>query len=121
MQEMVNSVLAEFEKLWNAKEYTKSYSEFIDEYRRKYKEKQLFNKIVAEQKKIAKNEVIPSVEAYTLQPNSMQNTFIYNLLELKNKGIDKALLISATGTGMLAYFPSFYPDGDYYFFIDSKF
>ena len=97
--EMVNSVLAEFEKLWNAKECTKSYSEFIDEYRRKYKEKQLFNKMVAEQKKIAKNEVIPSVEAYKLQPNSMQNTFIYNLLELKNKGIDKALLISATGTG----------------------
>lgn len=97
--EMVNSVLMEFEKLWNATEYTKPYAEFIEEYRRKYEEKQLFNKMVAEQKRIAKSETVPSVEAYTLQPNSMQKTFIYNLLELRNKGVDKALLISATGTG----------------------
>lgn len=97
--EMVNSVLVEFEKLWNATEYTKPYAEFIEEYRRKYEEKQLFNKMVAEQKKIAKSETVPSVEAYTLQPNSMQRAFIYNLLELRRKGVDKALLISATGTG----------------------
>lgn len=97
--EMVNSVLAEFEKLWNATEYTKPYTEFIEEYRRKYEEKQLFNKVVAEQKRIAKSEALPSVEAYKLQPNSMQRAFIYNLLELRNKGVDKALLISATGTG----------------------
>ena len=37
--EMVNSVLMEFEKLWNATEYTKPYAEFIEEYRRKYEEK----------------------------------------------------------------------------------
>ena len=97
--EMVNSVLMEFEKLWNATEYTKPYAEFIEEYRRKYEEKQLFNKMVAEQKRIAKSEATPSVEAYKLQPNSMQRAFIYNLLELRNKGVDKALLISATGTG----------------------
>lgn len=36
--EMVNSVLSEFEKLWNTTEYTKPYAEFIDEYRRKYEE-----------------------------------------------------------------------------------
>ena len=97
--EMVGSVLSEFEKLWNATEYTKPYAEFIEEYRRKYEEKKLFNKMVAEQKRIAKSEVLPSVEAYKLQPNSMQRAFIYNLLELRNKGVDKALLISATGTG----------------------
>ena len=97
--EMVNSVLMEFENLWNTTEYTKPYAEFIEEYRRKYEEKQLFNKMVAEQKKIAKSEAVPSVEAYKLQPNSMQRAFIYNLLELRNKGVDKALLISATGTG----------------------
>lgn len=97
--EMVNSVLAEFEKLWNATEYTKPYAEFIEEYRRKYEEKQLYNKMVAEQKRIAKSEAVTSVEAYTLQPNYMQRAFIYNLLELRNKGVDKALLISATGTG----------------------
>lgn len=97
--EMVNAVLMEFEKLWNATEYTKPYAEFIEEYRRKYEEKQLFNKMVAEQKRIAKSEAVPSVEAYILQPNSMQRAFIYNLLELRSKGVDKALLISATGTG----------------------
>lgn len=97
--EMANSVLAEFEKIWNATEYTKPYEEFIEKYRRKYEEKQLFNKMVAKQKKIAKSEAVPSVEAYTLQPNSMQRAFIYNLLELRSKGVDKALLISATGTG----------------------
>lgn len=97
--DMLNSVLNEFDKLWYADEYTEDYASFIQEYRKKYEEKQLFHKMVAEQKRIAKGEAIPSVEAYTLQPNSMQNAFIYNLLELRNKGIDKALLISATGTG----------------------
>ena len=97
--EMVYSVLMEFDKLWNATEYTKPYTEFIEEYRRKYDEKQLFDKMVAEQKRIAKSEIIPSVEAYTLQPNSMQRAFIYNVLELRRKGVDRALLISATGTG----------------------
>ena len=29
----------------------------------------------------------------------MQRAFIYNLLELRNRGSDKALLITATGTG----------------------
>ena len=97
--EMINSVLSEFERLWNCSEYTKSYVEFIDEYKRKYEEKQLFNKMVAEQKKIAKREAISSIEAYKLQPNSMQRAFIHNLLELRENGVDKALLISATGTG----------------------
>ena len=97
--EMVNSVLSEFEKLWNATEYTKPYAEVIEEYRRKYEEKQLFNKMVAEQKRIVRNEAIPSIEAYRLQPNSMQRAFIYNLLQLRNNGVNKALLISATGTG----------------------
>ncbi len=97
--EMINSVLVEFDKLWNDREYTKIYTEFIEEYRRNYKEKQLFNKMVAEQKRIAKKEAVPSVETYKLQPNSMQRAFIYNLMQLRNEGVDKALLISATGTG----------------------
>lgn len=97
--EMVNSVLDEFNKLWNAQNATKSYIDFIEEYRRRYEEKQLFEKMVAEQKRIARCEAVPSIEAYTLQPNSMQKAFINNLLKLRRKGLDKALLISATGTG----------------------
>ena len=95
--EMLTYVLNEFEQLWNSVEYTKPYEEFIHDYRIKYEEKKLFDKIVAEQKRIAKLETIPSVEAYKLQPNSMQRAFIYNLQKMRNKGIDKALLISATG------------------------
>ena len=47
-RELVNTVLEEFNKLWNVPEYTKHYDEFIEEYRRKYEEKQLFQKMVAE-------------------------------------------------------------------------
>ena len=97
--EMIKSVMGEFDKLWNAKEYTKSYEDFIDEYQRQYEEKQLFQKMVAEQKRIAKNEVIPSIQSYSMQPNTMQKSFVYNLRNLRKQGIDKALLISATGTG----------------------
>lgn len=97
--EMANSVLGEFEKLWNEPEYTKPYVEFIEEYRTKYNEKQLFNKMVAEQKQIAKSEAIPSTEAYRLEPNSMQTAFSNRLLKMREDEVDKALLISATGTG----------------------
>ena len=69
----------------------------MDEYQRQYEEKQLFQKMVAEQKRIAKNEVIPSIQSYSMQPNTMQKSFVYNLRNLRKQGIDKALLISATG------------------------
>lgn len=97
--EMINSVRREFEQLWSDKNCVKDYEAFIEEYRNRYAQKQLLEKLIADQKKIAKREMIPSIEAYTLQPNSMQQAFIYNLLKLRNKKVDKALLISATGTG----------------------
>lgn len=97
--EMASYVLSEFDRLWNAEEYTVKYIEFIEEYRRKYEENQLLKKLIADQKRIAKSETVPSVEAYRLQPNSMQRGFIYNLHQFRLRGIDKALLISATGTG----------------------
>lgn len=97
--EIISSLLNEFERLWNAKEYTAKYIEYIEKYRRKYEENQLAKKLAAEQRRITKKESIPSIEAYTLQPNSMQKSFIYNLQEFRQRGIDKALLISATGTG----------------------
>lgn len=40
-----------------------------------------------------------SVEQITLKPNSMQLAFINRLNELRRNGANKALLISATGTG----------------------
>ena len=97
--EMMETLVDEFEKLWNSRENTKDYSDFIEEYREKYKEKQLFNKMVAEQKRIARNEKVTSFEAYTLKPNKMQLQFINSLTELRKKNENRALLISATGTG----------------------
>ena len=95
--EMLGTLINEFDNLWNDRECTKEYKEFIDNYRHKYREKQLFNKMVAEQKRISKKAQIPSLEAYTLKPNSMQLKFINNLMELRKNDVDRALLISATG------------------------
>ena len=41
------------------------------------------------------------MEAYRLQANFMQRAFISNLLELREQKVDKALLISATGTHVI--------------------
>lgn len=96
--EMIGTVLEEYEKLWN-EPYTLPYSSFIDEYRNRYEENKLFQKLVREQRKTAAEGKVSSFEAYTLKPNSMQVAFIKNVKELICKGIDRALLISATGTG----------------------
>ena len=42
---------------------------------------------------------MPSLEAFHLQPNSMQVGFIRNLQKIYDAGEKRALLISATGTG----------------------
>ena len=97
--EMIQDIVTEFERIWNAEECTKEYDEFIEEYRKRFEEKKLFEKMVSEQKEIAKRESVPSIEAYSLKPNSMQRAFIYELLKLIKQGNDRALLISATGTG----------------------
>ena len=47
----------------------------------------------------SKQEEITSIEKYKLQPNSMQIGFIINLKKILEAGEDRALLISATGTG----------------------
>ncbi|MBQ5674885.1 MAG: DUF3427 domain-containing protein, partial [Lachnospiraceae bacterium] len=57
------------------------------------------NKIIQKQKELARKAEVPSLEVYRLQPNSMQVGFINNLRKIYEAGEDKALLISATGTG----------------------
>ena len=92
--EYAKDLLAEFDRLWLS-DNAKGYSEYIDEYTELFHK----NKIIRRQKKIVSNEEIPSLEAYRLEPNSMQLKFIQNLKEIFEKGADRALLISATGTG----------------------
>ena len=50
-------------------------------------------------REIVQQEEIISIENYKLQPNSMQVGFITNLKKIIEAGEDRALLISATGTG----------------------
>lgn len=89
--EYTGEILSEFHELWNSK-YALDYEDFIENYQTNYN-------IIKEQRRIAKEAEIPSLEAYKLQPNSMQVGFITNLCKLYEAGKNRALLISATGTG----------------------
>ena len=89
--EVAEEIVEEFHNLWNS-EYALPYDDFYEIYTERYN-------IIKHQREIAKSEEIPSLEKYRLQPNSMQVGFITNLKKLYKAGEDKALLISATGTG----------------------
>ena len=89
--EMAKEIVAEFRELWNSK-YSLSFDEFYENYKERYK-------IIKHQRDIAKQEEVTSLEKYKLQPNSMQVRFITNLKKIIDAGEERALLISATGTG----------------------
>ena len=105
--EMYQTVSEAFEKLWNDKNHTKVYSEFIEEYRTRYETIKKQRKIALEAARnaaeagssqaTATKAGVVSLEQYKLKPNSMQVDFINNLSKLVDDGEDKALLISATG------------------------
>ena len=92
--EYANDIITEFNDLWFA-DNSLSYSEFIDEYEKEYTE----NKIIEKQKMAAKEDNVISLDKYKLRPNTMQVGFINELRKIYEKGADRALLISATGTG----------------------
>ena len=89
--EVAQDILKEFNELWTSK-YSLDFEDFYDSYEEKYW-------IVKEQREIAKKDEVPSFEKYNLEPNSMQVGFISNLRRIVEAGEDRALLISATGTG----------------------
>lgn len=89
--EIAKEIVAEFRELWNSK-YALSFDEFYEHYKERYR-------IIRHQRDIAKQEEITSIEKYKLQPNSMQVGFITNLNKIIASGENRALLISATGTG----------------------
>lgn len=92
--EYTQDMVTEFWTLWNAENSLPS-EQFIESYTDIY----IKNKIIKKQKEIARQEEITDFDAYRLQPNSMQVGFINNLRKIFEAGEDKALLISATGTG----------------------
>ena len=89
--EVAEEIVEEFYSLWNS-EYALPYEDFYEVYKERYN-------IIKHQREIAKSEEIPSIEKYRLKPNSMQERFIANLRNILEQGEERALLISATGTG----------------------
>ena len=89
--ELTKAVISEFEELWKD-ENTHLYDAVRDEYHEEFE-------ITRKQRETALQENPVSFEKYTLSPNSMQVGFITNLKRIIESGEDRALLISATGTG----------------------
>ncbi len=89
--EFAQNVKAEFAQLWNSKD-SLAFDTFYESYCTRYE-------TIQKQRAIVRQEVIPALDAYKLEPNSMQVGFIENLKKLAQKGAHKGLLISATGTG----------------------
>jgi HKD family nuclease len=86
--EMYKNITAEFNKLWSDSDHTRSYDEFIEEYRIRYEAIKKQKKIALEYaKKNAEDNAdsgaqILSLEQYKLSPNMMQIGFINNLKTL---------------------------------------
>nr|WP_051527140.1 DEAD/DEAH box helicase [[Eubacterium] cellulosolvens] len=91
--EVAQEIVKEFHELWNSS-YALGFDEFYESYKARYR-------IIKHQREIARQEEIISLEKYKLQPNSMQVGFITNLKKILASKVnnDRALLISATGTG----------------------
>ena len=89
--EIAMEIVKEFHQLWDSK-YALFYDDFYENYKQKYE-------IIKKQREIAKLDEISSTEKYKLEPNSMQVGFITNLRRIVDAGENRALLISATGTG----------------------
>ena len=82
---------SEFNDLWNS---SVSYIEYRDEYSRLYENSRI------EREDLSKlTRTLDLGYSQVLQPNSMQETFIYKIEEIIHSGGKRALLISATGTG----------------------
>ena len=92
--EIARCVLAEFEQLWTSP-HTFEYSDFIDSYRILFQREQ----IIRQQQELARYERIADIESYTLKPNKMQERFVANVLDMYSNNMDRALLLSSTGTG----------------------
>jgi len=84
--EMLQNIRAEFETLWNV---ASPLTDVIQTYEQIFREKQ----------KMLSAQPLISYDQVTLEPNAMQVAFVNNLDKMIATGANKALLISATGTG----------------------
>ncbi len=94
--EVYKHILEDFNSLWDSECSHEINEETLDEYTVLYSENKRLEK---EKARVLSESKTVSVEQITLKPNSMQLAFINRLNELRRNGANKALLISATGTG----------------------
>ena len=87
--EILKSLIDEFNELWEKSSFI---DDIIVEYENVYNHKKNFRDFNTDIKEIKE-------ETEELVPNSMQNDFLDNLKSLVSYGEDRALLVSATGTG----------------------
>lgn len=89
--EIVYEILGEFDRLWKSKQTVVVDQAFIEHYEERYRQVSA----------VRANQLKGAIEkGKELKPNSMQSRFVYNLNYLVNvKKVNKALLVSATGTG----------------------
>ena len=92
--EITQQILSEFDELWRDKQ-SLPYAEIIGKYRQAYQKEKLIRK----QKKQALQEDVVDLAQYTLEPNKMQVAFVENLMKMRCEKVDRALLLSSTGTG----------------------
>ena len=105
--EMYQNVSGTFEKLWNDKNHTQKYSDFIDEYKTRYETIKKQRKIALEAarnaikadnvsgQETALKKGVVSLEQYRLKPNSMQVDFINNLSKLVYRIEEDIIYIAA--------------------------
>ena len=90
--QVAQDILREFNELWSD-EHSLDYDDFIDDYKNEF----LKNQLIMKQQKIALQDQIVDLNKYTLKPNKMQVAFINNLMKMREKNVERALLISSTG------------------------
>lgn len=92
--EYTGSIYTRFMDLWQDKN-TKSYAEIADSYKAKYAAENVSRQGAG----FLGISEASGIYITKLQPNPMQAQFVENMRRLREKGAQRALLISATGTG----------------------
>lgn len=92
--EFAQSILAEFDSLWSDAASRDAALE-MEAYEREYRQ---LGAAQLEARKAAVNAQ-PTIKPGCAEPNSMQQAFLARLKALRSNGAERALLISATGTG----------------------
>lgn len=88
--EIIRDIINKFNELWDEssimEDIFREYENNYDDYKNNYQKLINYNKSKYE-------------EEVSINPNTMQEEFLENLKEFKEEGEDRALLVSATGTG----------------------